>query len=113
MNWEALKHRIQKAIADPNSEFHGYNFNEALSILVRERFMARAAHSTVRDMVILKGGLLLTALYTKQSRFTIDADLTARSATDLTSYQKIVDAIIAIDLKDGFKFSRNKGEFLD
>ena len=58
MKWEALRERIQKAISDSKSEFHGYTFNEALSILVRERFMARAAHSTVSDMVILKGGLL-------------------------------------------------------
>ena len=45
MKWDALKSRIQKAIDDPASDFHGYLFNEALSILVRERFMARAAHA--------------------------------------------------------------------
>lgn len=113
MKWPALKHRLESAIANSESDFHGYTFNEALSILVRERFMARAAHSSVKDMVILKGGLLLTAVYTKQSRFTIDADLTIKSASDLASYQKAVDAIIDIDLDDGFRFSRNKGEFLE
>lgn len=113
MKWEALKDRIQKAVADSKSEFHGYTFNEALSILVRERFIARAAHSSVSEMVILKGGLLLTTLYTKQSRFTIDADLTIKTATDLKSFQKAVDTMISIDLSDDFRFSRNEGELLD
>lgn len=113
MKWEALKHRIQKAIADKKSEFHGYDFNEALSILVRERFVARAAHSAVSDSVILKGGLLLTALYTKQSRFTMDTDLNLKNAEGLDSFRAAVDAIIKIDLEDGFKFTRDEGQIMD
>ncbi len=113
MKWDALKSRIQKAIDDPASDFHGYLFNEALSILVRERFMARAASSPAKDFLILKGGLLLTCVYTKQSRFTIDADITIKSSTGLNSLQQSVDSICLIELHDGFSFSHNNGIIMD
>jgi hypothetical protein len=113
MKWQAIKHRIQKLISDKTSGFDKYSFNEVLSILVRERFIARASQSTIRDSIILKGGLLLTMIYTKQSRFTNDADINLKSATDLKSFQNAMDKIILVDLDDGFSFSRNEGKVIN
>jgi hypothetical protein len=43
--------------------------------------MARAAQSTFKDSIILKGGLLLTLVYTKSSRYTGDAVDPAKGKT--------------------------------
>ena len=112
MKWIEIKNRIQKLTNDANSEFYKYTFNEALSILVRERFIARVALSTFKDSIILKGGLLLTMVYTKSARYTGDADIGLPHAYALKDYQQAIDSVLAVDLKDGFSFKRNKGEIL-
>ena len=112
MKWQVLKDRVQKAIKNPESPFHGYMFNEALSLLVRERFIARAAHSKSRDALVFKGGLLLTLVYIPQARYTKDADLNVIGASDLNTLQRAVDEILAIELDDGFSFLRNAGAIM-
>jgi hypothetical protein len=52
MNWANLRVKLEKLIADKNSPFGKYNFREALSLLVRERFISRTSKSEVRDAVI-------------------------------------------------------------
>ncbi|OFZ13971.1 MAG: hypothetical protein A2Z20_10065 [Bdellovibrionales bacterium RBG_16_40_8] len=113
MKWQAIKQRIKKLIEDKESGFHKFNFNEVLSILVRERLVARASQSSIRDSIILKGGLLLTLNYTKQTRFTNDMDINLKVANDLASFQNAVDKITTVDLEDGFYFNRNAGEILN
>ena len=112
MKWIDLRQKINKLLKDPKSEFGKFEFNEALSLLIRERFMARAAQSTAKDSIILKGGMLLTLVYTKGARYTGDIDFHLKNAYELKDYQKAVDAILAVQLSDGFKYSRNKGEIL-
>jgi hypothetical protein len=112
MKWLELRENIQALLKNPKSGFGKFDFNEALSLLIRERFMARAAHSSVKDSIILKGGLLLTMVYTKSARYTGDADIGLKNAHDLTDFQNAVDAILAVDLNDGFSYARNNGEIL-
>ena len=112
MTWKELTGKIQELIETPKSEFEKYDSNEVLSLLIRERFIARAAQSTFKDSIILKGGLLLTLVYTKSARYTGDADIGLKNARVLADYKKAVDAVLAVDLKDDFSFSRNEGELL-
>jgi predicted nucleotidyltransferase component of viral defense system len=112
MKWNELKKQIQSVIADPKSEFANYDFDETLSLLIRERFMARVPYSDFNDSIILKGGLLLTMLYTKSTRYTGDADISLRNAYELADYQEAIDSILSVDLNDSFSFSRNTGEIL-
>jgi hypothetical protein len=56
MKWQVIQAKLHDVIKDPKSGFSTYTFNEALSILVRERFVARAAQSEIKNELILKGG---------------------------------------------------------
>ncbi len=112
MNWLVMKERLEKAMTNQDSHFKGYSLLEALSLLVRERFITRAAQSEVGDAFIFKGGLLLTMMYTKGSRYTNDADVTIIGPNDLQTLQKTIDTIMGIELEDGFKFTRNTGHII-
>ena len=112
MKWLELRAKIRQLIKNPDSGFNGFDFNETLSLLIRERFIARAAQSTFRNSIVLKGGLLLTMVYAKSTRYTGDADIGLKNVHNLADYQKAIDAITAVDLEDGFSFSRNEGEIL-
>lgn len=112
MKWSVMRARLQKATKSNHSPFKGYSLSEAYSLLVRERFIIRAAQSKANNAFIFKGGLLLTMIYTKRSRYTRDADVTILAPNNLPSLRKTIDSIIKTDLKDGFKFSRNQGHII-
>jgi len=80
MKWTELRQKINKVLKDPKSGFGKFEFNEVLSLLIRERFMARAAQSTAKDSIILKGGMLLILVYTKGVRYTWDIDFHLKNA---------------------------------
>ena len=84
-----------------------YNFNhyEALQRFMFERILERISVSKYRDNFILKGGLLLAAMFGVENRTTKDMDTTIKGV-DISKGKmiKILNEILSIDLKDGAKF---------
>lgn len=77
-----------------------------------ERFLARLCHSPHRPHFILKGGVLL-ARHVDIGRETKDLDFTVQSlSNDVGTLQKVMEEIVAIDLKDGFEFKNIRVESL-
>ena len=70
-----------------------------------ERILERISNSKYRDNFILKGGLLLSAMFGIESRSTRDMDISVKGID--VSKEKIIEVIneiLSIDLKDGVKF---------
>lgn len=76
---------------------------------IMERFLERIAISPYRDNFILKGGMLVAAVVGIETRATMDIDTTVKSL-DLSndSAVKIVEDIIAVDIRDGVQFEITK-----
>ena len=70
-----------------------------------ERILERISVSKYQENFILKGGLLLSALFGINNRTTRDMDTTIKGL-DISKEQmeKILNEILSIDLKDGVKF---------
>ncbi len=70
-----------------------------------ERILERISNSKYRDNFILKGGLLLSAMFGIESRSTRDMDISVKGID--VSKEKIIEVInevFSIDLEDGVKF---------
>lgn len=70
-----------------------------------ERILERISNSKYRDNFILKGGLLLSAMFGIESRSTRDMDISVKGID--VSKEKIIEVIneiLSIDLKDGVEF---------
>lgn len=70
-----------------------------------ERILERISNSKYRDNFILKGGLLLSAMFGIESRSTRDMDISIKGID--VSKEKIIEVIneiLSIDLKDSVKF---------
>lgn len=70
-----------------------------------ERILERISNSKYRNNFILKGGLLLSAMFGIESRSTRDMDISVKGID--VSKEKIIEVIneiLSIDLKDGVKF---------
>lgn len=70
-----------------------------------ERILERISVSKYRDNFILKGGLLLSAMFGIESRNTRDIDISIKGID--VSKEKMIDVlneILSIDLKDNVKF---------
>lgn len=70
-----------------------------------ERILERISVSNYRNNFILKGGLLLSAMFGIESRNTRDIDISIKGID--VSKEKMVDVlneILSIDLKDNVKF---------
>lgn len=70
-----------------------------------ERILERISNSKYRNNFILKGGLLLSAMFGIESRSTRDMDISIKGID--VSKEKIIEVIneiLSIDLKDGVKF---------
>ena len=70
-----------------------------------ERILERISNSKYRDNFILKGGLLLSAMFGIESRSTRDMDILIKGIE--VSKEKIIEVIneiLSIDLKDSVKF---------
>lgn len=70
-----------------------------------ERLLERISVSKYQENFILKGGLLLSALFGINNRTTRDMDTTIKGL-DVSKEQmvKVLNEILNIDLKDGVKF---------
>ena len=81
------------------------NHYELLQRFMFERILERISVSKYQENFILKGGLLLSALFGINNRTTRDMDTTIKGL-DISKEQmvKVLSEILNIDLKDGVKF---------
>ena len=81
------------------------NHYELLQRFMFERILERISVSKYQENFILKGGLLLSALFGINNRTTRDMDTTIKGL-DISKEQmvKVLNEILNIDLKDGVKF---------
>ena len=84
------------------------NSNKAQTIIrvyIMERFLERLSISQYRDNLILKGGLLVSAIVGLVNRSTMDMDTTIKGLTlSVESAQMIVQEIASVPLEDGIVF---------
>ena len=84
------------------------NSNKAQTIIrvyIMERFLERLSISQYRDNLILKGGLLVSAIVGLVNRSTMDMDTTIKGLTlSVESARMIVQEIASVPLEDGIVF---------
>ena len=81
------------------------NYYESLQRFMFERTLERISISKYQDNFILKGGLLLAAIFGVENRTTKDIDTTI-TGIDISKDKmvNILNEILSIDLNDGVKF---------
>ncbi len=84
---------------------YNLNYYESLQRFMFERILERISVSEYQDNFILKGGLLLAAMFGVENRTTKDMDTTI-TGIDISKNKMInvLNAILSIDLNDGVKF---------
>lgn len=94
-----------KKIAKSIEKEHKLNYYEILQRYMFERILERISLSNYKDNFILKGGLLLSAMFGIDNRTTKDMDTTI-TGIDVSNDKMIIilNNILNIDLKDGVKF---------
>lgn len=94
-----------KRIAKIIEKEHKLNYYEILQRYMFERILERISLSNYKDNFILKGGLLLSAMFGIDNRTTKDMDTTI-TGIDVSKDKMIIilNNILNIDLKDGVKF---------
>lgn len=85
---------------------HNLNHYEILQRFMFERILERISVSNYQDNFILKGGLLLSAMFGIDNRTTKDMDTTI-TGIDFSKCKmvKVLNNILSIDLNDGVKFN--------
>ena len=84
---------------------HNLSYYEVLQRFMFDRILERISVSKYNDNFILKGGLLLTAMFGVDNRTTKDMDTTI-IGIDVSKNKmvKVLNEILSIDLKDRVKF---------
>lgn len=84
---------------------YNLNYYESLQRFMFERILERISVSKYQDNFILKGGLLLAAMFGVENRTTKDMDTTI-TGIDISKDKmvNVLNKILSIDLKDGVKF---------
>lgn len=84
---------------------YNLNYYESLQRFMFERILERISISEYQDNFILKGGLLLAAMFGVENRTTKDMDTTI-TGIDISKDKmvNVLNKILSIDLKDGVKF---------
>ena len=95
-----------KALAKTIEKEHNLNYYEILQRFMLERILERISVSEYKDNFILKGGLLLSAMFGIDNRTTKDMDTTI-TGIDISKEKmvKILNEILNIDLNDKVKFN--------
>lgn len=93
--------RLAKEIENKND----LNYYEILQRYMFERVLERISISNYQDNFILKGGLLLSAMFGIDNRMTRDMDATI-TGIDVSKDKmlKVLNEILSIDLNDGVTF---------
>lgn len=94
-----------KRLAKEIENKYDLNYYEILQRYMFERVLERISVSKYQDNFILKGGLLLSAMFGIGNRMTKDIDTTI-TGIDVSKDKmlKILNEILSINLKDGVKF---------
>jgi predicted nucleotidyltransferase component of viral defense system len=94
-----------KRLAKEIENKYNLNYYEILQRYMFERILERISLSSYHDNFILKGGLLLSAMFGIDSRITKDMDTTI-TGIDITKDKmvKVLNEILSIKLDDGVKF---------
>ncbi len=100
-----IKYKALKEKAKELERKYKLNHYELLQRFMFERILERISLSKYQENFILKGGLLLSALFGIDNRTTKDMDTTIKG---LNIYKEqminVLNEILSIDLKDGIKF---------
>lgn len=82
---------------------------------VMERFLERISLSKYRNNLILKGGMLVSAMVGLDTRATMDIDTTIKNMPlSIETAKEMIEEIIAIPIDDGMTFSiKSVGEIID
>ena len=84
---------------------YNLNYYESLQRFMFERILERISVSRYQDNFILKGGLLLAAMFGVENRTTKDMDTTITGiAVSKDKMLNVLNAILSIDLNDEVKF---------
>ena len=94
-----------KRLAKEIENKYDLNYYEILQRYMFERVLERISVSKYQDNFILKGGLLLSAMFGIDNRMTKDMDATI-TGIDVSKVKmlKVLNEILSINLKDGVKF---------
>lgn len=94
-----------KGLAKEIENKYDLNYYEILQRYMFERVLERISVSKYQDNFILKGGLLLSAMFGIDNRMTKDMDATI-TGIDVSKDKmlKVLNEILSINLKDGVKF---------
>ena len=94
-----------KWLAKEMENKYDLNYYEILQRYMFERVLERISVSNYQDNFILKGGLLLSAMFGIGNRMTKDMDATI-TGIDVSKDKmlKVLNEILSINLKDGVKF---------
>ena len=86
-----------------NGRLEGQSVQNAQTLFVLERFLARVAQSPYRDQLVIKGGILLYLLTRAWNRPTEDLDLLVLRIPG-ESLEQVLREILVIDLGDRLEF---------
>ena len=97
---EKIKLKVQEL-----EDKYNLNYYESLQRFMFERILERISVSEYQDNFILKGGLLLAAMFGVENRTTKDMDTTI-TGIDISKDKmvSVLNEILSIDLKDRVKF---------
>ena len=100
-----IKYKALKEKAREIERKYKLNHYELLQRFMFERILERISLSKYQENFILKGGLLLSALFGIDNRTTKDMDTTIKGL-NISKEQmvNVLNEILSIDLKDGVKF---------
>ncbi|MDX2004488.1 MAG: nucleotidyl transferase AbiEii/AbiGii toxin family protein [Meiothermus sp.] len=85
----------------------GLPIQQMLLFYFHERLLARVAHSTYRDQLVLKGGLNLYSRYGASARPTVDIDLLGlKISHQIDDVVRVFGEILQVDLADGVIFDQ-------
>ncbi|MBE6140711.1 MAG: nucleotidyl transferase AbiEii/AbiGii toxin family protein [Firmicutes bacterium] len=94
-----------KRLAKEIENKYDLNYYEMLQRYMFERVLERISVSKYQDNFILKGGLLLSAMFGIDNRMTKDMDATITGIdASKDKMLKVLNEILSINLKDGVKF---------
>ena len=100
MNYDAVRAKVRN-----KSRETGVKADVLYRRFLLERFIARIAASKHKDSMIIKGGMLLSAIAGIDMRSTRDLDTTIRgNSLTINDFESIVKDVIAVDIDDGVVF---------
>lgn len=100
-----VDYKIIESKAKELSRIKNVDYYELLQRFMFERILERISVSKYNNNFIIKGGLLLSAMFGIDNRSTKDMDATIKGLSiDKEEMINILNEILSIDLKDGVKF---------